>query len=94
MKDELKILERQLQRERAARKDAEKRLKIKSRALDKSHLELKNVLQKMDELVIERTRNLSLALDKANQSNHAKSQFLANMSHEIRTPMNAVLGMS
>lgn len=38
-------------------------------------------------------RKLSVALDRANEANKAKSVFLANMSHEIRTPLNAVLGM-
>ncbi|RYG38893.1 response regulator [bacterium] len=37
---------------------------------------------------------LTLALDRAEEANRAKSRFLATMSHEIRTPMNGVLGMS
>ncbi len=37
---------------------------------------------------------LTVARDKAEETNRAKSRFLATMSHEIRTPMNGVLGMA
>ena len=37
---------------------------------------------------------LTIAKDKAEQSDRLKSAFLANMSHEIRTPLNAVVGFS
>jgi len=33
-------------------------------------------------------------LEKAENSNRAKSRFLATVSHEIRTPLNGILGMS
>ncbi len=37
---------------------------------------------------------LTLAKNKAEESDRLKSAFLANMSHEIRTPLNAILGFS
>jgi signal transduction histidine kinase len=41
-----------------------------------------------------RTKNLKLALQKAEEANRLKSLFLANMSHEIRTPLNSIIGFS
>jgi PAS domain S-box-containing protein len=37
---------------------------------------------------------LTIAKNKAEESDRLKSAFLANMSHEIRTPLNAILGFS
>jgi two-component system sensor histidine kinase/response regulator len=37
---------------------------------------------------------LTVARDRAEAANRAKSAFLANMSHEIRTPMNAIIGLN
>lgn len=38
--------------------------------------------------------DLSIALQKAEESSIAKTEFLARMSHDMRTPMNSILGFS
>lgn len=39
-------------------------------------------------------KQLSIAKEKAEESDRLKSAFLSNMSHEIRTPMNSIIGFS
>jgi signal transduction histidine kinase/CheY-like chemotaxis protein len=57
----------------------------------------KNLLNSNEDLEIEveiRTKEIQIALEKAEESDRLKSSFLQNMSHEIRTPLNAVVGFS
>jgi signal transduction histidine kinase/DNA-binding response OmpR family regulator/streptogramin lyase len=52
------------------------------------------VRAKLEAAVVERTRDLAAATERAEFANRSKGEFLANMSHEIRTPMNGVIGMT
>ncbi len=41
-----------------------------------------------------KTRELSMALARAEEAHRTQSEFLAHMSHELRTPLNAIMGFS
>lgn len=65
-----------------------------TKELKNAYQELKNFNHKLDKKIEIRTKELKIAKEKAEESDHLKSAFLANMSHEIRTPLNSILGFS
>lgn len=62
--------------------------------LKKQRDELNELNEKLEEKVKERTFELNVAKEKAEESDRLKSEFISSISHEIRTPLNAVVGFS
>jgi PAS domain S-box-containing protein len=68
---------------------------ISERKIMEIYLKSKNEeLSNLEDELRHKNEALTIAKEKAEESDRLKSAFLANMSHEIRTPMNAILGFS
>jgi signal transduction histidine kinase len=84
--EQIRRLERRLDRERRARAEAEQIAEQGLRSLYDAN-------QELDQRIIKRTEQLQQALERAEAANDAKSTFLAQMSHQINTPLNGLMGM-
>ncbi|WP_371194979.1 response regulator [Glaciecola sp. SC05] len=84
---------KRIERERLARKEAERLLEEKSAALYEKNMELFALSESLEKLVAQRTAQMQNARDEALAALKVKTDFIANMSHELRTPMNGVLGV-
>jgi len=70
------------------------KIEVQHDKLEKQNIELEKHRNHLENLVEERTKQLLIAKEKAEESDRLKSAFIANMSHEIRTPLNAIVGFS
>ncbi len=82
------VLQRRLERERRARKEAERLLEQKSLELFTANEELRNAAETLEQ----QRQDLQDAFDKEKEINGLQRQFISMVSHEFRTPLAIIDG--
>lgn len=85
--------QKRLERQIAARKQAEELLEAKSLELFQANQNLLKLNNELEQRVQERTEALLDALAHAKVATEAKSLFLSTISHELKTPLTGILGL-
>ena len=88
------VYKKAFERERLARKEAERITEAKSRELFALNSALKELNAELEQRILDRTAELEEARLRAEANTRAKSEFLSVMSHEMRSPLNVIVGFS
>jgi signal transduction histidine kinase/ligand-binding sensor domain-containing protein/CheY-like chemotaxis protein len=88
------VLEQKVNERTIELSDMNSLLEEKQEEITMQNEELSGHRNHLEQLVVERTKEMETAIQRAEASDKLKSAFLANMSHEIRTPMNAIVGFA